>query len=94
LLKGSDLHFLKSTSIHYLGTNSANTDTIDHFAGMAMVPMLVHKLFLGLGKCAQFAVEAFIVRIFSSTIIFVIDFIHPVSIGIILALITSLTNAP
>lgn len=35
------------------GTDSTNTNTIIHLASMAMVPMLIHEVFLSDGECTE-----------------------------------------
>lgn len=40
------------------GTHCTHPNTIYHLACMAVIPVLVHELLLGDGKCAQFVAQA------------------------------------
>lgn len=49
------------TSMTDFGTHSAHAHTVDHLARVTVVPVLVHKILLSDGKCAQLAIQSFII---------------------------------
>lgn len=42
-------------------TDSADSDTVDHLASVAVIPVLVHKLLLCYCVCTQLVVQRFII---------------------------------
>lgn len=70
------------TTVTDFRANRTNAHAIDHVAGVAVIPVLIHKFFLSNGEGAQFVAQIIFVRILGATVIFIMDnFVDPVTVG-------------
>lgn len=64
------------------GAHGADTDAVDHVAGVTVVPVLVHELLLGDGEGAELVAERVLVRVLGAALLLVVrDLVDPLAVG-------------